>query len=186
MVARNVLSLGLAALFGFLGGAAATGVDSLRADSPQLVQARRFELLDESGMPVAYWGTDPDRHVQLVFKGKKQNDLARFGLSPSSLPFLELFGAHGKGGIVLRLYADELPLLAMNDAEWEGRVLLGSLRQHSGIPEEDYWGLWFLAPPNLEAPLLSLGVSKNLKDPKEGTYSGHVTIRNGKAYWQAP
>ncbi len=62
-----------AALFaGFVGGILGTSVMHIREQSlpNRVIRARSFEVVDEKGRPISYWGVDKLHDVVLAFGGQ--------------------------------------------------------------------------------------------------------------------
>ena len=145
---------------GFLGGIlGARVVLSREAQAPaRLLRARGFELVDESGQVISYWGIDKANYAVLAFGNHWPPELAKGQPHPtvqqSENQMLSL-GVHGDGPFFamrapdgkprVRLYTDfssKKPLLMMDD-ESGPRISLGTvLSDTAGGPEND-WALQF-------------------------------------------
>jgi hypothetical protein len=70
---RELVTVLVAAAAGFAGGLASTRPHDAQAADTALIRARRFELVDDSGKTIAYWGFDDRYRGRLViaFKGAK-------------------------------------------------------------------------------------------------------------------
>lgn len=162
---KPILFALISLLAGFLGGilgarAARTGENSTVAP---VIRARKFELVDETGRPISYWGIDQDHQAVLAFgwyvpgmsdrspqappsaPGGLENPLnqyARFGVI-GSLPLLELQGDRGQTRMALNLMPPDKPVLTMRD-ERGTRLFLGVLLSDTPLaPENNDWGLSF-------------------------------------------
>jgi hypothetical protein len=106
----------LSLLAGFLGGLLALRTPSVRDRHPaDLIQARRFELVDSSGRSVAYWGMSPTQQPVLAFvsNGKADSMRASFGMQTEKGPFLQLQSSDSRLGILLSTDNFGRPALAM-------------------------------------------------------------------------
>src|SRR5450755_1116367 len=124
---RNILTMVLALVAGFIGGTLASG-NGAAASAPGVVRASKFELMNAAGAHVATWDVDAYGTAHLCFmnRGGVRLDL---GVGPTGLPFLKMAGADGEERLALVLSEFDKPLLAMGDQKWHGRVVLGSGRQ---------------------------------------------------------
>lgn len=146
----------LAASFaGFLGGLAGARFVGTAAPSPvaQVVRARNFELLDESGAVISYWGIDEGQDVVLAFGGHwadrpggrrrlpgnphlglrdPQNQLASIGVV-DDFPLLQFRGEDGKPRARLLISMFGKPSLLMDD-ERGVRVALGIEQSDTRAP----------------------------------------------------
>lgn len=153
-------SLVVAALLaGFLGGVFGAVVIRTRQESqPQeLVRARTFELIDEAGLTVSYWGIDKQQNAVLAFgshwpkRAGESHPVLRLDDPDSQrvaigviddLPFLHLKGADGKTRVRLYLSGYGKPFLLMED-ETGPRVLLGVQQSDTPGPKDNDWVLDF-------------------------------------------
>src|SRR5438270_10489294 len=119
MHVREPFMLTLAMCSGFVGGSIATSINPASAAAPKSIQASRFELVDETGKPVAFWGVDTNsidgRQVVITFIDSKQRQLATFGMLSQKGPFLKISGSDGKARATLELGWQQRPVLTMND-----------------------------------------------------------------------
>jgi len=150
-----------ALLAGFVGGFLGARVESGRegASPKQLIRARSFELIDEMGKPLSFWGTDKAQNAVLAFgsgwpedtaKGRNdppadltdpRNQRAAFGVLADS-PFVDLRGTHGETRMRLNLSIYQKPLLWMGD-ETGKRLALGVEHSDTPGPQDDDWHLVF-------------------------------------------
>ena len=151
---RHFLFILTAALAGFTGGF--VGVRA--ANGPEtIIRARSFELVDEEGRVVSFWGIDQRRQAVLAFGARgfaldgvrpkgdpaglrnPNHQLAVFGLQDNDSPMLTMSGVEGKPRIRLLLSKESKPKLIMED-EFGPRVLLGI--EEIGAPGlgGDNWG----------------------------------------------
>lgn len=180
----------LAASFaGFLGGLAGARFVGTAAPSPvaQVVRARNFELLDESGAVISYWGIDEGQDVVLAFGGHwadrpggrrrlpgnphlglrdPQNQLASIGVV-DDFPLLQFRGEDGKPRARLLISMFGKPSLLMDD-ERGVRVALGIEQSDTPGPEDNDWSLLF------KPDMAWIGM-------RSFTEKGHTYLRGGVA-----
>lgn len=151
-----------ALLAGFVGGILGTLAtrSSEQAHPAQLVRARSFELVDEAGQAISYWGIDKEDNAVLAFgshwppdktgrSGKHpivplddpQNQRAVIGVLADS-PFVDLRGADGGTRMRLNISIYQKPILWMADAE-HPRLWLGIQQSDTGGPDDNNWALSF-------------------------------------------
>jgi|SRR5450755_176094 hypothetical protein len=163
---RNILTMVLALVAGFIGGTLASG-NGAAASAPGVVRASKFELMNAAGAHVATWDVDAYGTAHLCFmnRGGVRLDL---GVGPTGLPFLKMAGADGEERLALVLSEFDKPLLAMGDEKWHGRVVLG-FRAPDTKPygDSDVWGLFFRGVGS-EQPRAAIGVSKAKGDNYDG------------------
>lgn len=154
---------------------------SVQAATVKIVQASKFELVDESGKQRAILAVDADHRSVLEFLGEHGETRSRLGISSDGSPFLALIGSDSKVRAVLHLDKTERPSLAMSDESWQGRAVLGFLA-HDSPPSDGDW-LLFRAPGAVP-DFASIGV---LKNRAEGSLTGRVSVRStsGKV-WTTP
>jgi len=145
----HIPTLLLAMGLGFIGGYTANIVGVARqTHASDTLQAKRFELLDDSGARVAFWGSDKESHeIVLAFAAPDGNKLAALGVNSARRAFMNFNGSDGKRRFTVEL-ADpsEKPSLALSDNTYEGRVTLGFLQTDYPSPSDDDWGLIFSGP----------------------------------------
>ena len=180
MNGRNVLFLALASLFGFIGGTVQTWLRPAQTAAPAVVRATRFELVDDSGRLISFWGFDGRKHLVFTFLDKGRNDLATLGLSSGNAPFLDLVGKDGKSRLILQLFGDDRPLLAMSDGHYEGRIMLGFIQPDTPTPTDD-WGLFFRTPQEGGPNLVRIGMFRR---DLHGRASGIIAVSDasGKTF----
>lgn len=180
---QDFLTLLLAVMCGFIGGAVSVRIQAAMAESPKVFQASRFELTDDSGKRIGVWGRDSQNQVVFSFLGNDGKPVAAFGLARNGSPFLDMMGKDGKTRVTLRLGRAGRPLLGMGDEGWEGRALLGFIERDTDSGQDGDWGLLFRTPSSTP-DLASIGV---LTTPKDGTQVGALTLRSstGKT-WSFP
>jgi len=161
----------LASFLGFLGGGFVTSTHELSAASKgTVVRATRFELVSPDGKPLAYWG-EQDHDVVLAFTQRHGKERAVLGLDSANLPFLTLAGTDGSDRATLRLGWCQRPILAMEDENRTGRVLLGFLASDAPSVEEENWGL-ALGAPALWHGLASIGYFRDVDGKRRGFAGG--------------
>jgi len=155
---KNTLVIAAALFAGFVGGVLGTSVMHIREQShpDQVIRARSFELVDDKGRPISYWGVDKRHNAVLAFGGQwdpkhyveRTGDLTDphnqggvFGMVGGS-PTLQFNGVDGATRLQLGLSPFEKPLLWMGD-ETGKRLALGV--EHSDTPsaEDNDWHLAF-------------------------------------------
>lgn len=150
---------------GFAGGIASTfAVRGYTQPRPeQVLRARSFELVDDAGRPISYWGIDDGHNVVLAFGSRPgtrhsegaprpahaphglynpENQLAAIGLLADDGPFLTQRGADGKTRVRLYLSDYAKPFLLMED-ETGPRVSLGIDQSDTPGPDDNNWALVF-------------------------------------------
>lgn len=155
---------GIAGLAGFLGGMVGTWVVSIPARShpAEVVRAKGFELLDETGAVVSFWGIDKNQNVVLAFgdywldrpSGRRSppgdphlglkdpnNQLANIGVAGNS-SFLHFNADDGRPRARLLVDPWGKPSLLMDD-ELGVRVLLGIEGGDTPGPRYNSWALDF-------------------------------------------
>jgi hypothetical protein len=161
---KQITLFAAATLTGFVGGVLGTLVTqrSQRSAAPQIIRAQRFELLDGTGKPIAFWGIDKRNYAVLAFGGYWPDQSDRKTQPPTNplaglddprnhrvsigvideIPFLALTGADGKARVRLDLSSDGKPALLMGD-EREWRMSLGVEQSDTPGPQDNDWTLDF-------------------------------------------
>jgi hypothetical protein len=174
----NALNVVAACVAGFLGGTLASQT-RVEAVSPQVVRASKFELLDATGVPVARWEVDPEKHqAHLCFVSKDGRVALDIGVQSASSPFLAMNGRDGKPRIDMGTGWMDKPALVMSDERWQGRIVLG----HAGsdTPDilddpRDQWGLEF-RPFGSEMPVAIMGMARS-----SGNQTKSILLLDGKS-----
>ncbi len=148
-----------AALFaGFVGGILGTSVMHIREQSlpNRVIRARSFEVVDEKGRPISYWGVDKLHDVVLAFGGQwdpkryvertgdltdPSNQGAMIGMVGGDAT-LRFNGADGKTRLHMGFNPFEKPLLWMGD-ETGKRLALGVEQSDTPSTEDNDWHLVF-------------------------------------------
>jgi len=150
---------------GFVGGV--LGTLTVRAIEPkvaQTVRARSFELVNQAGTAISFWGFDKRSNVVLTFGALPEvkrhtgrvpvsglgtpgldnpnNQLATIGLNGGDTPFLEFNGADEWPRAKLFLRDDGKPILLMED-DTGPRLSLGLYQSDTPGPEDNDWALVF-------------------------------------------
>jgi hypothetical protein len=153
-----------ALLAGFVGGVFGTLVMPTRKqpNPEQVVRARSFELVDEAGRVMSYWGVDKFNNAVLAFGSNWPPTPAGGGVLPGhprlrlddpdnqravigvigDAPFLHLSAADGKTRVRLYLSSYGKPFLLMED-ESGPRVALGIDQSDTPGPQDNDWALQF-------------------------------------------
>ena len=121
---------------------------------PAQVRAHSFELVNEAGQKISYWGVDKGQNAVLAFGrggtipghpglglGDPHSQRAVIGLTDDS-PFLMLRGPDGETRVRLLLSIYGKPVLLMED-ETGPRVLLGLEQSDTPGPGDNDWALAF-------------------------------------------
>jgi hypothetical protein len=158
---KTIWSTVAALMAGFAGGI--SGMLVMRAHEPprseQMIRARGFELVNEAGEPISFWGVDQGQNAVLAFGSRgldlrgaphgvpaglsnPENQLAAFGLQGDDAPVLAMRGADGKTRVSLLLSPDAKPILMMED-ETGPRVALGIEQSDTPGPQDNDWTLVF-------------------------------------------
>jgi len=169
---------------GFLGAQIRVNSVPVQAAQNDVVRANRFELIGRSGKAVAYWGSQDGQNASVRFLDEAGAEVAVLGLLAPHVPGLDLKGPDSRTRLTLRLEGEDAnPILAMSDAKWEGRVLLGFVRPDHPDASWDQWAL-MLRAPGKEIPVASMGMTR---DPVSGRISTNVRLlgEDGK-FWVAP
>lgn len=162
---KQIVLIGAALFAGFIGGVLGNRTSYFNRQSrpADLVRAHRFELLNEDGQPISYWGVDKGNNVVLAFArnaGANQApigavaaqplgplddpDSQRFaiGLLGDDSPFLKLRGPDGKLRAELLLNLFSKPIFLMED-ETGPRVSLGIAGTDTPGVDVNDWDLDF-------------------------------------------
>ena len=158
---KPVLTVVAALLAGFVGGLVGTRVPGWSESGPrEVVRARSFELVNQAGQVISYWGIDENQELVLSFGSRglssgsalhgrppldlraRDNQLVRIGLQGDDMPFLQMSGADGKIRASLLLSPDSKPTLSMAD-ETGPRVSLGIEQSDTPGSDDNDWTLVF-------------------------------------------
>jgi hypothetical protein len=162
---RQIVFIAAALIAGFVGGVLGnrTSYFSRRSQVPDLVRAHRFELLNEDGQPISYWGVDKGQNVVLAFArngGANQAPIGAVAVQPhrplddphgqrvsigllgDDSPFLNFSGPDGKPRVQLLLNLFSKPILLMED-ETGPRVSLGIVGSDTPGFDVNDWALDF-------------------------------------------
>ena len=130
---RTVVVVLLAVAGGFVGGFTCVLIVSAlnERQPPAVARARTFELVDENGQVISYWGTDKARNVVLAFGVRRDRTFSErrvgvdlrnptyqtyaIGLMSDDTPFLTMRGPDGKARVNLLLSLYGKPFLVMSD-----------------------------------------------------------------------
>ena len=112
---KQLVTITMALLAGFAGGISGAFVfHSLSSTLPErVVRARSFEMVDEAGKVVSFWGIDDTQQAVLAFGSR---GLALGGRRPVNMPLwlknpdnqLAAFGLLGDDGPILSLRGEDL------------------------------------------------------------------------------
>jgi hypothetical protein len=165
MTVRDSFLLLAACAAGYVGGLSSSQT-SAKASTPGVVRASRFELVNESGAPVATWefGTTDGARVRFLQGGTAALDI---GVLADGSPRLYMNGRDRKRRIVVGLDQADKPALVMSDEKWEGRVHLGFMPPDAfPYGNWDHWGLLFRAVGS-EHAVAGMGMANTRNDPAE-------------------
>jgi hypothetical protein len=155
---KPILVIVAALVAGFVGGILSGRV--ARTGDQRVVRARSFELVNETGQTISFWGVDNGQNAVLTFGsrgfalegarphslpvglGNPHNQLTAFGLQANDSPLLKMSGTDGKTRVRLLLSQDNKPVLTMED-ENGPRVSLGIEQSDTPGPEDNNWSLVF-------------------------------------------
>lgn len=160
---KQTLLIAAALLAGFIGGVLGTHVALTREQSRpgQAVRARSFELVDEAGQTISFWGIDKSQNAVLAFGSHWPKSLAGPGGGHLPLPldnphnqratigvtgdsaFVDLRAADGEPRMRLGLNGDDKPILWMADEHHQPRMWLGIEQSDTPGPQDVDWGLMF-------------------------------------------
>jgi hypothetical protein len=145
-----------ALLAGFVGGILGTHVSRAREQPgvEQVVRARSFELVNQAGQTISYWGVDQGHNAVLAFGrpgalpghpglglGDPDKERVAIGLI-DDWAFLKFRGADGRTRVRLLLTDYGKPALLMED-ESGPRVSLGIEQSDTPGPGDNDWTLAF-------------------------------------------
>lgn len=153
---KSTLVIVAALLAGFVGGVLGASLIRSREQShpEQVLRARSFELVDEAGRAISFWGVDKGQNAVLAFGSHwpkqpaghplpplddPRNQRAVFGILADS-PFVDLRDADGRTRIRLGLNMFEKPILWMAD-EFQPRMWLGTEQSDTPGPQDNDWSL---------------------------------------------
>jgi hypothetical protein len=184
----------LSCVFGVFGGYAYTHWHAAKMEKVPVLRSSRFELTDNSGRVVSFWGTDRGNTVlaflqktsrdkepeeyrvppgQTSFIGQNSNEALAVGMMSTQVPFVNLQAKDGSSRAMLYLSEYQKPVLIMSDEHYEGRLVLGFISNDAPLPEDDDWALSFRGPD-----VAGIG---SIKDPVDRKYRGFLSVaRNPK------
>lgn len=181
---KNLYVVLAALIAGAVGGAISTyAVLAHQHGRPEsVIRALRFELVDEAGQPIAFWGTDSTGYEVLTFgpdanavgaRGGNHNQQLSLGLQgKAGRPFVNFSGSDGQIRVLLDVDDFQRPGLWMSDGRNLG-LTLGSER--SDTPDirnkTERWSLNFLP-----AESARIGVSAPV-DQTQSSARGFLSIK---------
>ena len=180
----------LSCVFGVIGGYYYTHWQYPKMEKVPVLRSSRFELTNNSGQVVAFWGADRGNNTVLAFlqKGSPQmgpeesvsphdqtgfsqqnsNEAFAVGMMHSQVPFMNLQAKDGTSRALLYLAEYQKPVLVMSDENFEGRLMLGFISNDAPSPEDDDWALSFRRPD-----MAGIG---SVKDPVNRKYRGVLSV----------
>ncbi len=175
------------------GGTVATAVSA----TPEVLRAKRFEVLSASGQTLSYWGPDSDSHIPastprgvlLVFmdtKGTRRSQIrSRVGDFGPELLFYDKNGSlpgdqHrlSEPRFSLSLGYNDDPGIAMRGTtSW--RIFLGAEHGDAPDPYEDTWGLRIRGGTTSEVRMAGIRTYFD-------QYTSGVLVRDKEGSWSIP
>lgn len=138
---------------------------------PDVIRARRIELIDGSGRVAAFLGIDSERDTALVFLDDQHKERAIFGVRVDKEPEAAMIGRDGKDRVRIKLAShDERPMIRLGDHE-RTRVDLGFYQLDAPDPRDENWGLTFYDPHRLDQRLAGIGMGRDYTDDKMTGYA---------------
>jgi hypothetical protein len=121
---KQVVLIAAALLAGFIGGVLGNRANyfSRKSQPSDLIRAHRFELLNEAGQPVSYWGVDQGNDVVLAFARHGDANQAPVG-AVAVQPLRPLDEPSGQR-IAIGLHGDDSPFMALSGPDGKTRVRL--------------------------------------------------------------
>ena len=184
-ILKQCVSWLLSFVFGVFGGYAYTHWHAAKVEKVATLRSSRFELTDNSGRVVAFWGTDRGNDTVLAFLqkanqdmvptgyGSNPNEALAVGMTSTQSPFINLQAKDGSSRAQLNLSEYQKPVFIMSDEHYEGRLMLGFISNDYPSPEDDDWALLFRGPD-----VAGIG---SMKHPVDLKYRGYLTVaRNPK------
>jgi hypothetical protein len=125
-----------------------------------VILAHSFELVNETGQTISFWGVDDIQHAVLAFGNRgfasneahprgiptglrnPDNQFTASGLQGNDSPILKMSAADGKGQVSLLLRQDGKPVLTMSD-ETGPCVSLGIEQSDTPGPQDNNCSLLF-------------------------------------------
>ncbi len=192
---KRCAGLLLSCIFGLIGGYFYSYLHAERNSKATTLRSSRFELTDETGRVIAFWGTDRGNNTVLAFLqkaagdtgpqsfelparqtgfgGQNPNEALSVGMLSTQTPFLNLVGKDGGSRAVLYLTQQQKPILNMGDERRESRLELGFISKEAPAAEDDDWALRFRMPD-----IAGIG---SIMDPVDHKYRGYFSVeRNPK------
>lgn len=159
---KPILTIAAALIAGFLGGMLGSRIPRVGDQSQKegVVRAHSFELVNEAGQVISYWGVDGGQNLVLTFGSRglssgsalpgrppgdlkgMDNQLTTIGLQGNDMPLLKMSGADRKTRVRLYLSPYGKPFLLMED-ETGPRVSLGIEQSDTPGPDDNDWSLVF-------------------------------------------
>jgi hypothetical protein len=187
---KSVSIVVMALVAGVTGGIIGSRVRGLPAQSPptRVIQASRFDLVDNAGNTISSWGTDQSNDVLLTFRYPKGDAVPKgghtlsgnprgimsLGVLANGLPWLGLMGPDGEARVRLYVGRYEKPILLMEDGQ-ATRVSLGFEAPDTDDPQADDWSLTFFSRNGVD-DMASIGTLVKQKHIK-----GYVEL-NGEPF----
>ncbi|HLK22377.1 MAG TPA: hypothetical protein VKT81_25695 [Bryobacteraceae bacterium] len=155
---KQIFPIAAALIAGFAGGMVGgrVAVTSKNPGAEKTVRARAFELIDQRGKTISFWGIDKAGNVVLAFgsywptDGERHptsglddphNQRAAFGVI-DDFPYMSFRALDGKQRMHLSLSSDAKPSLWMADDN-EPRLSLGVVQSDTPSAADNNWALVF-------------------------------------------
>ena len=180
----------LSCAFGVFGGYAYTHWHAAKMEKVPVLRSSRFELTDNTGRVIAFWGADRGNNTVLAFlqkasqdmgpeeyrvspgqtsfTGQNPNEALTVGMMSTQVPFMNLQAKDGSSRVMLYLNEYQKPVFIMSDEHYEGRLILGFISNDAPSPGDDDWALSFRGPE-----VAGIG---SIKDPVDGKYRGFLSV----------
>ncbi len=171
-------------------------VTAAASSTPDVLRAKRFEVISASGQTLSYWGPDSDPHIPastprgvlLVFmdvKGTRRCQIgSRIGDFGPELLFYDKDGPlsgdqhYSEPRFRVSLgYNDDAGLAMRNRDSW--RIFLGAEHGDAPSPSEDTWGLRVRGGPTSEAGITGYRTYF-------GQYTAGIVVRDKEESWSLP
>ena len=138
MTRSGFMNLSVIALFGFLGGWAATILLGLSTVTAQVgethpITTTGITIVTDEGQPRANLSLWDKQHPALIFSDDKCDRRAALIVAPMERAALTLYGEDCKRRVALELQADDLPSLVLRDTQDVPRARLHLLKDGSPV-----------------------------------------------------
>jgi hypothetical protein len=176
---------------GFLGSVLHNWVRGSRVTvpaAPEVLRAKRYEVVNGSGRVLSYWGPDNDPSIPastpkgtlLVFMNAKGQRGAEFGSrTGDNGPTLNFYDRDHRERVRLALSQGDDPILGFSSIDRDGAVLLGAIEGDVWVDKPgDSWGLQ-LRSGNARSVISAI-------EWPDGTHRSAVVVRDERGRWAMP